>query len=237
MGATTRPRRSSSLRERFPNDPSVHPLDQLAREKAEADRAKYMTRKHAVRPDTIDNLDDVGLGHYHHGGPYDATLFARNNSWRSSPVAAVSSTNEEALRATPHDKIVDSVRGHRPLDGVAAFPPGTTDREGHRYEYTEGENVMLDENAGGGPYKRWSGVQYHPDDIKGKGEPSYSIEKALKEHSLEEKDNGEIEMTTNRSRSGSHRAEAFSNDYESLGRKGSLSNRLKRGLGSLKKKA
>jgi hypothetical protein len=26
--------------------------------------------------------------------------------------------------------------------------------------------------------------KYHPDDIKGKGEPSYSIEKALKEHKI-----------------------------------------------------
>lgn len=195
-----------------------------------------MTKKHAIRPDSIDGLDDAGLGHYHHEGPYDATLFARNNSSKMSPVAAVSSTNEEALRATPHDKIIDSVRGHRPLDGVAAFPPGTTDRDGHRYEYVEGDNMMIEENAGGGAYKRWPGVQYHPDDIKGKGEPSYSIEKALKEHSLDEKDNGEIEMTTNRSRSGSHRAEAFSNDADGLPRRSSLSNRLKRGLGSLRKK-
>jgi len=26
--------------------------------------------------------------------------------------------------------------------------------------------------------------EYHPDDIKGKGEPSYSIDKALKEHKM-----------------------------------------------------
>ena len=56
----------------------------------------------------------------------------------------------------------------------------------------------------GGNYKRWPGIvcrtadssvllcwkltrlhqEYHPDDIKGKGEPSYSIEKALKEHKM-----------------------------------------------------
>jgi hypothetical protein len=34
----------------------------------------------------------------------------------------------------------------------------------------------------GGAYKRWPGLDYHPDDVKGKGEPSYSIEKALKDH-------------------------------------------------------
>ncbi len=70
--------------------------------------------------------------------------------------------------------------------------------------------MMTDLNPGGGAYKRWPGVQYHPDDVKGKGEPSYSIEKALKEHSLTEK-NGEdgmgvaIEMKSQsktRSRSG-----------------------------------
>lgn len=207
-----------------------------------ADRARHKTKKHAVPTDLIDNLDHSGLGHYHHEGPYDATLFARNNSYKSSPVAAVSSTNEEALRATPHDKIIDSVRGHRPLDGVAAFPPGTTDRDGQVYNYKEGDNMMTEENAPGGPYKRWPGVQYHPDDIKGKGEPSYSIEKALKDHSLGEKEGTagiELSSTSNRSRSGSaaYRSEAFANDENtSLGRSGSLSNKLKKRVGSLKKK-
>lgn len=238
LGNSTRPRRSSSLRERYPGDASVNPLDQLAREKAEADRARHLTKKHAVRPDLIDGLDSTGVGHYHHEGPYDATLFARNNSWKSSPVAAVARTNEEALKATPHEKVMDSVQRHRPLDGVAAYPPGTTDRNGQRYDYTEGENMMLDERAEGGAYKRWAGVQYHPDDIKGKGEPSYSIEKALKEHSLEEKDNGGIEMSTNRSRSGStaYRNDAFGEEESSLGRSGSLSNKLKKRVGSLRKR-
>lgn len=239
LTGSTRPRRSSSLRERYPGDTSVNPLDQLAREKAEADKAKHITKKHHVRPDLIDGLDDSGLGHYHHEGPYDATLFARNNSWKSSPVAAVAGTNEEALKATPHEKVVDSVKGHRPLDGVAAYPPGTTDPNGQMYSYTEGENLMLDENAGGGPYKRWPGIQYHPDDIKGKGEPSYSIEKALKEHSLEEKNDGSIEMSTSanrrRSSAAAYRQDAFGEE-NSLGRSGSLSNKLKKRVGSLKKK-
>ena len=232
----TRPRRSSSLKERFPGDPSVRPLEQLAREKALADKARHVTKKHAVRPDSIDGLDDSGVGRYHHEGPYDATLFARNNSWKSSPVAAVAETNDEALKATPHDKIVDAVKGHHPLDGTAVFPPGTVDREGQEYNYTEGENMMVEENAPGGPYKRWPGLQYHPDDIKGKGEPSYSIEKALKNSSLGGKD-GAVEMTTNKSRSGSaaYRSQAF-DDENRLGRSGSLSNKLKRRVGSLKKK-
>ncbi|KAK5072521.1 hypothetical protein LTS08_005033 [Lithohypha guttulata] len=238
MATGTRPRRSSSLRERYPGDPSVRPLDQLAKEKAEADRAKHITRKHAVRPDLIDTLDESSVGHYHHEGPYDATLFARNNTHKSSPVAAVSNGNQEALRATPHERIVDSVRDHRPLDGVAAYPPGTTDPNGQTYRYIEGDNMMIEENAGGGPYKRWPGLQYDPNDIKGKGEPSYSIEKALKEHNLTEKDNGDIEMTTNRDRSGSgaYRAEAFADESTGIERRASFSNRLRKGVGSLKKK-
>lgn len=240
---TTRPRRSSSLKERFPGDPSPYPLDQLAREKAVADRARHITKNHAIRPDTIDSLDQSGLGlGYHHEGPYDATLFARNNSSKLSPVAAVADSNNEALKATPHEKIIDSVRGHRPLDGVAAYPPGETDRNGQTFHYQEGENMMVDLNPEGGAYKRWPGVQYHPDDIKGKGEPSYSIEKALKEHSLEDKPDhkrdptvGGIELKSNHSRHSSG-ASPFVDDGADLNRRGSLSNRLKKRVGSLKKK-
>lgn len=237
----TRPRRSSSLKERYPGDPSVSPLSQLAKEKAIADRARHVTKHHAVRPDTIDSLDASGMGAYHHEGPYDATLFARNNSWKSSPVAAVVESNNEALKATPNEKVIDSVRGHRPLDGVAAFPPGTQDRNGHVYKYNEGDNMMIEENAGGGPYKRWSGVQYHPDDIKGKGEPSYTIEKALKEKGSHEKSEGlgiELQTDTNRRRSnsGAYRSTAFSADNDGLARSRSLTNRLKQRVVSLGKK-
>lgn len=243
-----RPRRSSSLRERYPGDPSVSPLNQLAKEKAVADRARHITKKHAVRPDTIDSLDASGIGAYHHEGPYDATLFARNNSWRSSPVAAVAESNNEALKATPHDKIVDSIQGHRPLDGVAAFPPGTTDRNGQTYRYKEGDNMMTEENAPGGPYKRWSGIQYHPDDIKGKGEPSYTIERALKEKGGNEKDaNGlgiELQSDANKNRRrsgsgvglGSHHRSTLSQDNDGLTRSSSLTNRLKKRVVSLTKK-
>lgn len=145
---------------------------------------------------------------------------------------------------------MDSVQRHRPLDGVAAYPPGAVDRNGQSYQYKEGENMMIEENAGGGPYKRWPGLQYHPDDIKGKGEPSYSIEKALNEHSLEETEGADgVEMTSgvnkrsvdaNRWRSGSngYRSEAFAadNDESNLERRSSLSNRLRKRVGSLKKK-
>lgn len=75
-------------------------------------------------PDSIDSLDNIGPGAYHHGGPYDATLLARNTSSAFSPVEAVKGSNEEALKATPTENIQDSIARHRPLDGVATVPPG-----------------------------------------------------------------------------------------------------------------
>jgi hypothetical protein len=188
---------------------SHRPLDTLLKEKHQADRARHMTRKHHIRPDTIDTLDNSGLGAYHHGGPYDATLFARNNT-SNSPLAALKDSNAEALKATPKEKIIDSVRHHRPLDGVAAYAPGDYDRNGRLYTYEEGDNMMTEGQPGGGAYKRWPGVQYHPEDIKGKGEPSYSIEKALKEHKIRDEkvaENG-IEMKSHpRDNRGGHSRE------------------------------
>ncbi|RMZ85131.1 hypothetical protein DV738_g11, partial [Chaetothyriales sp. CBS 135597] len=190
-------RRATSLSEKFPGDMSHRPLDTLRKEKYVADRSRHSTRSHQIRPDTIDSLDDAAPAAYHHSGPYDSTLFARNNC-ANSPLAALADSNAEALKATPVEKIIDSVQGHHPLDGVAAYAPGETDRNGHKYEYEQGENMMIADGAGGGAYKRWPGIQYDPDDIKGKGEPSYSIEKALKEASLENKNKDEegIELTS-----------------------------------------
>lgn len=154
-----------------------------------------------VGPDTIDKLDWTS-GAYHHDGPYDATLLARNISSPSSPLEAVAISNREALKATPRENIIDSIQKHRPLDGVAMTPPGIPDREGRVYNYEEGTDLMIEE---GGNYKRWPGVvrllsfpspvsfctcifshpppqTYLPGDLKGKGEPSYSMEKALQEH-------------------------------------------------------
>lgn len=80
--------------------------------------------------------------HYHHEGPYDAVYPECNVCRDHSPLEAVKDSNEEALRATPLHKIIDSVANHRPLDGVAFYPPGTTDPEGQTYNYTESNNVM-----------------------------------------------------------------------------------------------
>ena len=118
-----------------------------------ANRAPHLRKKHLPAPDTIDSLDTIG-GSYHHEGPFDATLLARNTSNTISPVQAVSASNLEALKATPQEKIKDSLQKHRPLDGVAVVPPGGSDRSGHLYNYEEGTDMMIED----GNYKRWPGV-------------------------------------------------------------------------------
>ena len=91
-----------------------------------ANRAPHLRKKNHVGPDVIDVLDNIGPGAYHHEGPYDATLLARNTKPTFSPVEAVRSSNEEALKATPRERIQDSIERHRPLDGVAMIPPGNS---------------------------------------------------------------------------------------------------------------
>lgn len=103
---------------------------------------RYPRNSQLVNPDIIDELDDVTSYSYHHEGPYDAVCPERNRVSHHSPLEAVRASNEEALRATPRDKIIDSLHSHRPLDGTAFFPPGTTDRDGQTYEYEEGSNMM-----------------------------------------------------------------------------------------------
>ena len=150
----------------------------LKKDSKHAQRSPHLKKHHQPRPDQVDVLDK-SAANYHHEGPYDAALLVRNSSYETSPVAALNATNKEALKATPLDKIRDSLLDHRPLDGTAMVPPGHRDAFGNLYEYEEGADLMREPGA---DYKRWPGVQYHPDDLKGKGEPSYSIEKALKEH-------------------------------------------------------
>ncbi len=119
-----------------------------------ADRAPHLRKQYIVGPDSIDHLDTVG-GAYHHEGPFDATLLAKNLSSKTSPVEAVRRTNLEALKATPREMIQDSIERHRPLDGVAMIPPGMTDEHGRIYHYEEGTDMMIEN---GGNYKRWPGV-------------------------------------------------------------------------------
>ncbi|KAI1282990.1 hypothetical protein F5Y07DRAFT_203612 [Xylaria sp. FL0933] len=155
------------------------PLEQIKRETKLANRSPHL-RKHAQpRPDQIDSLDNIG-GIYHHDGPYDATLASRNRDARYAPLAAVQEGNREALKATPAVNVVDAVTRHVPLQGTASVPPGETDFTGNVMDYEEGADLMRESDAPGGAYKRYDHVQYHPDDLKGKGEPSYTLERDLK---------------------------------------------------------
>jgi hypothetical protein len=132
------------------------PLE-FAREDAKlAHRSPHLRKHHQPRPDSIDRLDVIS---YHHEGPYDAALLARNTSWESSPLAAVKDSNDEALKATPRENIKDSIDRHRPLDGTAAIAPGEQDRFGRMYNYQEGDNMMI---VNGGNYRRWPGVVSFP---------------------------------------------------------------------------
>jgi len=146
--------RGNSLRERYPGDKSHRPLEMIIKDTKLAHRSPHLRKKHIPGADTIDRLDMVG-GNYHHEGPYDAALLARNTSWESSPIAAVSASNEEALRATPRENIIDALERHRPLEGVANIPPGMPDRFGRVLDYEEGADLQRE---AGGDYRRWPGV-------------------------------------------------------------------------------
>ena len=102
----------------------------------------------------VDRLDDASFM-YHHEGPYDAANISRNLDWKYSPIAAVHDSNEEALRATPRENIIDAITKHRPLEGVAVVPPGVPDRFGRVLNYEEGADLQRER---GGDYRRWPGV-------------------------------------------------------------------------------
>ena len=146
--------RGSSLSSRFSGDQSHRPLEIIKKEAKIANRAPHLHKKNLVGSDSIDSLDTAG-GKYHHDGPFDAALIARNMSFAHSPIEAVSASTEETLKATPREKIIDSIRKHRPLDGVAEVPSGMADRLGRQYNYEEGTDMMIEN---GGNYKRWPGV-------------------------------------------------------------------------------
>ncbi|KAG8411584.1 hypothetical protein J3458_015645 [Metarhizium acridum] len=195
------PSSEGRLAERFPGDMSHRPLDMIKREARAAERP-HRHRKRISDTDTIDALDTIG-GAYHHGGPYDATLRSRNLNKKYSPVAAVQDSNMEAIRATPREHIMDSLIKHVPLQGTASIPSGLPDMRGRIMDYEEGADLMREPDAEGGAYKRWDGIQYHPDDLKGKGEPSFTLERDLKKGRrhrchLSEADAFEMEPGTNR---------------------------------------
>ncbi|KAK7750090.1 hypothetical protein SLS62_007958 [Diatrype stigma] len=162
------------------------PLDQIQHHVKVANRTPHLRKKNFVQTDVIDRLDNIGFGGaYHHEGPFDATLASRNRDKRYAPVDAVKTSNMEALKATPPEFVQDSLQKHVPLQGTAIIPPGEPDMFGRTLHYQEGPDIMREDDAPGGPYRRWPGVQYDPKDLKGKGEPSFTKdndEKAQKQH-------------------------------------------------------
>ena len=140
---------------------SHRPLDQLRKEANAATRAPHLKKRHMPGADAIDVLDRTFEGAYHHEGPYDATLLARNTSYQSSPVEAVRNTNNEALKATPRENIKDSLDRHVPLQGTAIIPPGMAGLDGRTMQYEEGADLMREPDAPGGAYKRWEHVVRH----------------------------------------------------------------------------
>lgn len=126
----------------------------MKREEKQARRSPHLNKRHLPGPDTIDRLDSIN-GKYHHEGPYDAALLARNTSWDTSPLAALQDSNAEAIKATPEENVKNAVERHHPLDGVAIVPPGMTDRFGRKYDYEEGDDMMI---YNGGNFRRWPGI-------------------------------------------------------------------------------
>lgn len=152
-------RRTSSLTQRHPGDQTHRPLDMLKREDHRANRSPHLRKKTHVGADSIDTLDNVGpTSAYHHEGPYDATLLARNMDPKHAPIAAVREGNAKALEATPRELVNDSVRRHRPLDGVAVVPPGMVGPNGEVMRYEEGSDMMIEGRPEGGEFRRWPGI-------------------------------------------------------------------------------
>ncbi|KAK3341331.1 hypothetical protein B0T25DRAFT_558028 [Lasiosphaeria hispida] len=173
--------RNGSLRERFPGDMSHRPLAMLKRDHRAADRAPHLRSGHRRQQpsDTIDSLDHSGPNPnvaYHHGGPFDPTMKARNANKMYSPVEAVRDTNLEALKATPEIYLKDSLTKHVPLQGTAIVAPGMRDMLGRTMDYQEGADLMRESDAPGGAYKRWDHIPYADDDLKGKGEPFFTLD-------------------------------------------------------------
>lgn len=158
---------------------SHRPLDVIKRETKLANRSGSRHKRGSSHTDTIDALDTIG-GPYHHDGPYEAVLASRNMNKKYSPLEAVKDSNAEAIRATPREFVQDSLQKHVPLQGTASVPVGDRDLGGHLMTYEEGADLMREPDAQGGAYKRWDGMKYHPDDLKGKGEPSYTFERDQK---------------------------------------------------------
>ncbi|KAJ6134555.1 hypothetical protein N7523_000877 [Penicillium sp. IBT 18751x] len=151
--------------EHYPVEPKKRRESQSSVPRRSKSQRIYSRNSMLVNPDIIDQLDNVTSYSYHHEGPYDAVCAERNLDSKHSPLEAVRESNEEALRATPKDKITDCLNSHRPLDGTAFFPPGHTDINGETYDYQEGPNVVRSDYGLGG-YMRQTQDRFTDDEIK-----------------------------------------------------------------------
>lgn len=129
-------------------------------------RSHRRRRSSIPGPDTIDRLDNgVFGGYYHHEGPYDPTLLARQNG-PAPPVEALRESNAAAIAATPTANIIDCLEKHRPLQGTAMVAPGARLPGGELIGGYEEYDMM---RQGGGNYRRYPqfvsphvcGEQYH----------------------------------------------------------------------------
>ncbi|PGH12749.1 hypothetical protein AJ79_04110 [Helicocarpus griseus UAMH5409] len=150
--------------------PSCHPRSHshhLPRTRTRTHSYSHRPRRSAHVPtDPIDLLDNISPYHYHHEGPFDAAHRAKNAAPKHSnrnPIDTLQTSNEEALKATPPWKVADCIWRQRPLDGVAFYPPGTTDPEGNRYEYEEGWNMLAEET---GRFRRVPGMKFTDEEIR-----------------------------------------------------------------------
>lgn len=133
----------TSRRSFSPSDDFVDFLDTPKSHRRRRTSGRKVRASQVVNPDVIDRLDTASRFSYHHEGPYDAVYAERNKHIRSSPLDALRESNEEALKATPPYMVADAIGRRRPLDGVAYYPSGYTDREGQTYDYQEGPNMMV----------------------------------------------------------------------------------------------
>ncbi|KAI9934634.1 hypothetical protein ASPWEDRAFT_44080 [Aspergillus wentii DTO 134E9] len=175
MSSLRRQRSSSVPSVHYSGIPEHHPVEPKRRQGSSrrhhhrgSRQPRYSRESQLVNPDIIDMLDDAGFLQYHHEGPYDAVYPERNRNSKHSPIEALKESNAEAIKATPQDKIADCLDSHRPLDGVAFFPPGTTDRDGHTYDYEEGPNMMNEY----GNFTRCPGLKFTDEDFK--NDPFYN---------------------------------------------------------------
>jgi len=244
---TSHHRRASSLAERYPGDDSHKPLDIIRRDSKKADRSPHLKRRHQPGADLIDRLDPgVGGKTYHHEGPFDAALLARNSSYDSSPIAALKTSNEETIKATPEEKVRDAIEKHKPLEGVADIPSGQMDRFGRTYNYEEGADLQHEPTEDGPGLGRWGGQDYHPEDLKGKGEPHFSLDRAMRAHKIDDVDGIEMEeraaslgIQTSSGSGDRVAAVSGSNAAGDIKRTGSLraaGENLKKRIGSLRRK-